>query len=454
MKKIATRLSRSPASRGWARSALALAAGMTILWIAPAGGEAGNNVALMTEFKPLIHETRSSASGLIHPGLTMTKAQLETMQRHVRHGDQPWAAAFEAFSHQERSGTAPHINYQPEWTEILHGPLGKAGNYITFRMAMDADVAFHQVIMWFNTGNEIYRLNALKIIRDYFSIRKVEPHWDSQIRWGVAAYKMCFVAEILRSSDGNSLASQWTEDDQTRLSALLKMGLGLVKGTGYWMNQHGFATMGLMGTAIFLDDRALYEEAVERTTVNALGQPGGRNGSIKWQMRLVTENYQTHEPVKPQVQLVEMVRDEVHPWINVAALSTLAETIYDQGTRVDPVTGKPSQEPDAVDPFAFLDNRLLAGTDYITRFHLGEPITWIPIDMGDHINGDPLKKPRSAGILYNHYKYIKKWDTNDPRFRAVAHFYEANLPEADGGTDFLGNGTLLFTPEEAFGPGR
>jgi hypothetical protein len=440
-------------SQRWGSVALALVAGVAILWIAAAAGEDAPTVPLMTDFTPAIRETRSPASGLIHPGITMTKAQLETMQRHVRHGDQPWASAFEAFSHQERSGLAPHINYQPAWTEILHGALGKTGNYITFRMAMDSDVAFHQVIMWFNTGNETYRLNALKIIRDYFSIQKVEPHWDSQIRWGVAAYKMCFVAEILRASEGNSPASHWTPDDQARLSTLLRMGLGLVKGTGYWMNQHGFATMGLMGTAIFLDDRALYDEAVERTTVNANGQLGGRNGSIKWQMRLVTENYQTHEPVKPQVQLVEMVRDEVHPWINVAALSTLAETIYDQGTKVDPVTGKPSEKPDAVDPFAFLDNRLLAGTDYITRFHLDEPVTWIPIDMGDHINGDPLKKPRSAGILYNHYKYIMKWDTRDPRLRAVAQFYEANLPEADGGTDFLGNATLLFTPEEASAPG-
>jgi hypothetical protein len=408
----------------------------------------GKRSPLITDFTPTLLEMRSGKSGLLHPGITITKAEMETMQRHVRNGDQPWASAFEAFSKNPRSGINPRVNYQPDWTEILHGPLGKAGNFITFRMAMDADVAFHQMIMWFNTGNEIYRHNAIKIVRDYYSIRKVQPHWDSQIRWGVASYKMCLVAELLRCSEGQTEETRWTQDDQDHFSELMKMGQALVMGTGYWMNQHNFATMGLMGTAIFLDDRALYEEAVERTTVNYRGQQGGRNGSIQWQMRMVTENYKSHEKVKPRVQLVEMIRDQAHASLNVYLLSILSQTIYNQGTKVNPETGRADEGSDAVDVFSFLNDRLLAGADYFTRYHLGEPVTWIPIDMGDHINGLPFAKPPVSGILYLHYKYIKKWDTGDPRFHAVAGVYEASIPEGDGGNDMLGNSTLLFTPDE------
>ncbi len=56
---------------------------------------AGKKVSpLLTAFVPNIRQSRSAASGLLHPGIVMTKAQLDTMQRHVRAGDEPWAAAF------------------------------------------------------------------------------------------------------------------------------------------------------------------------------------------------------------------------------------------------------------------------------------------------------------------------------------------------------------------------
>jgi len=409
---------------------------------------------LITDLRPAVREVKSATSGLLHPGLGLSKTQLDTMQRHVRRGDEPWAKAFEAFSKVPRSSITPRIAYQPEWTEIPRGHLGQGGNFITVHMAMDGDVAFHQIIMWYVTGNETYRLNAIKVLRDYFSITKIEPHWDSQIRWGISAYKFCFVADLLQHSDGNTEASRWTNQDQARFAHLMEMGKPLITGAGYWMNQHGFATMGLIGTAMVLDDRTLYEQCVERTTVNSGGQQGGCNGSIKWQMRLVTENAATGERVAmPQVQEVEMARDQGHAWLDPTILSLLCQIIENQGTKVDPETGAASTAANAVDVFSFLDDRLLVGTDYITRYSYGQQVTWIPLVMrdgnppliGEKINGDPRKG--IAGILYNHYKYVKKWDSSNPTFRAIAQAYEAAIPEGDGGTDFPGNSTLFYTPD-------
>ncbi len=409
---------------------------------------------LITDFTPQAHETRDPVSGLLHPGLGLTKTQLDTMQRHVRKGDEPWASAFDAFAKNGRSAPNPRVYYQAGWTEILHGRANETGNFITVRMAMDADVAFHQIVMWYVTGKELYRVNALNVIRNYFSITKVEPHWDSQIRWGIAAYKLCLVEDLLRHTDGNTEASRWTESDQSRFANLMKMGLGLVADPGYWMNQHQFATMGLIGTAVALDDKLLYQKAIERTTVNSAGQQGGRNGSIKWQMRLVTKDAETGQQVDtPQVQVVEMARDQGHAWIDPTALSLLAQVAFNQRTRVDPVSGFPSNDRNAVEVFDFLDNRLLAGADYITRYSFGEAVRWIPVVMsegtppqiGTVIVGPP--RQMTEGILYNYYRYIRKWDREDRRFRAVAHAYESIFPEGDGGTDMQGNATLFYTPD-------
>jgi hypothetical protein len=234
----------------------------------------------------------------------------------------------------------------------------------------------------------------------------------------------------------------------------MKMGLGLVTDPGYWMNQHQFATMGMIGTAVVLDDKLLYRQAIERTTVNSAGQQGGRNGSIKWQMRLVTADANTGKQVDaPQVQVVEMARDQGHAWIDPTALSLLAQVAFNQHTRVDPVSGFPSEGRNAVEVFDFLDNRLLAGADYITRYSFGETVHWIPVVMSEgtppQIGMEIVGPPRqmTEGILYNYYRYIRGWDREDRRFRAVAHAYDSMFPERDGGTDMPGNATLFYTPD-------
>jgi hypothetical protein len=98
-----------------------------------------------------------------------------------------------------------------------------------------------------------------------------------------------------------------------------------------FMNQHQFAEMGTMGRAIFTNNLQLYDEAVEAATVNAAGDQGGRNGSIKQQMRWMTKNERTGAALDPadyHVQAIEMGRDVGHSYADVAGLSTLAQTIY------------------------------------------------------------------------------------------------------------------------------
>ena len=86
--------------------------------------------------------------------------------------------------------------------------------------------------------------------------------------------------------------------------------------------------------------------AVEWTTVNASAENQGRNGSIKQQIRLVTgDNDKTGQPVEPNLQLVEMGRDQPHAEGNIDNLLMMAKTIDFQQTRVDPVSGTVTGSP-------------------------------------------------------------------------------------------------------------
>ena len=49
-------------------------------------------------------------------------------------------------------------------------------DYVGTRANTDSETAFMQAIMWYITGDETYRSNAMTIIRDYSAIQSVVTH--------------------------------------------------------------------------------------------------------------------------------------------------------------------------------------------------------------------------------------------------------------------------------------
>ncbi|MCO7127909.1 hypothetical protein NIE88_19400 [Sporolactobacillus shoreicorticis] len=396
-----------------------------------------------------------------HPGVTMTQQELDNMRDHVRAGDEPWSSAFAKFAADPKAYKNPRIYYEPENDIFIHirGPWAyenyqNPSEYVGDRANIDGATAFKQAIMWYITGDEAYRSSAMYIIRSYSKIQSVAPH--TNFRFATLTYFLAAAADILRYSDTPSQNLKWTYSDTQNLTQAMSLLTVTYDPHTFFMNQHSFSTMGTIGKAIFTNDLKLYEEAVEATTVNSAGDTGGRNGSIKYQMRLMTKNEQTGEALNPanyHVQVIEMGRDVGHSWDDIGGLTTLAQTIYAQGTKVDPETGTVSTKPNAVNPFNFLDDRLLAGTTYMLKYHLGYDVLWTPADSGNGyytaINSsgrgriDPF-----LGILYNYYKYIEKQDMTQEKYKYLATAYEQHMPEGTS-NDFPAAATLLFTPNSA-----
>ena len=429
--------------------------------------------AKLTTFLPNVTESRTATAtvSLIHPGVGVSKALLDNMRDRVRAGDEPWASAFVNFSGIGSSQSAPLIRNtgdNPDYVNIPGGGVGTSGYYVVRNMAQDAHTAWAQTIMWYVTGNEVYRQNAMKLLRNWSQVQSIGSIYDEQIRVSLAVYQFTYAAEILRSSTSNTSAYDWTSDDTTAFVSYLDIMKSKYNRWWHFMNQHGMCTMASMGSAIFRNDANDYALAVQRATTNPeLGtnydftdtaNPQIRNGSILAQIREVTKDVSTGATVPANIQVVEMGRDQAHPYVGLGALSAVAMTSHLQGTKVDPVLGTISSAANSVNLFRFLNHRLLFGANYLTKYNLGFDVTYIPNYTNQSTTGQIAYAPTTSdrgtihstlGILYNYYKYFERrsdMETNEST-RYLAQAFSKIYPEGDS-QDLVGHGVLLYTLDD------
>lgn len=329
-------------------------------------------------------------------------------------------------------------------------------------MAQDADTAYVQTMMWYVTGDEIYRRNAIGLIRRWVDVTAIGAIYDEQIRVSLAVYKFCLAAEILRNSTSNTVPYNWTAADTTAFTNYLTVMQSKHDRFTHFMNQHAMTSTATMAAGIFMNNATMYANAIKRATTNPeLGSdydfysPTGahnRDGSIKGQIRELTRDVVTGATVPANIQLVEMGRDQSHPYLTISLISSVALTAYFQGTEVDPVGGEISTATNNVGVFDFLNHRLLAGANYLTKYNLGYSVTWVPCyQSGTAIYSEIAGADRgrifpALGIIYAYYKYIARrvdLETNEGS-RYLVDAFNAIYPEGES-QDLMGDGVLLFT---------
>ncbi|MNC33253.1 hypothetical protein D3C75_816390 [compost metagenome] len=106
--------------------------------------------------------------------------------------------------------------------------------------------------------------------------------------------------------------------------------------------------------------------------------------------RLVDTDVLTGEPVNPpRVQHVEMGRDQAHGAGDLVKAEILGRLLEAQTTKVDSVDGTVSTASNAVNVYAFLDDRMLKTADYFARFMLGYDTPWTPVAAHTDPDGNP-----------------------------------------------------------------
>ncbi|MEI6656854.1 MAG: hypothetical protein WCP45_18965, partial [Verrucomicrobiota bacterium] len=321
-------------------------------------------------------------NGFVHPGVGLTKEMLETARAQLLAGKEPWVSGYIQMTRHRYAGKGTRA--RNESTSRPGEPDTDALNSegINARVNMDGERAQQQALMYYFTGDEVYRANALGIVRVWSKMDPAKYAGDYHISAGWAVRMMVVAAELLRSTDCENPALVWSADDTARLTRnfidpMIQHSMG---SNGYFMNQHNFPLMGAMAAYIFTSQREGYNQRVEWFTVNRTAENQGMSGAIKQLARLVEKDDKTGKSLaKPVVQLAEMGRDQAHAAEDINLFVAIADLMMAQGTKVDPVAGTVSTAPNAVGPFEFLHDRILAAADYFCRFMLGYDTPWTPI---------------------------------------------------------------------------
>jgi len=364
--------------------------------------------------KVQIHKTE--VNGFVHPGIGLTKEMLEDARAQVMAKREPWYSGFLKFA--ANPGAAKTVSSRNQSKTNPTRPEVDAfdSGSVEGRLKGDSGTALRQVLMYWFTGDPVYRANALRIVRLWSKMdpAKFKAYHEVYIHCSFAFKDMMVVAELLRSMDSPNPELAWTEKDTADFSNnyVIPGVTEFFNGNGWFMNQNGYAYAPAIAGAIFRSDAQDYAMRVERFMVNKTGPNKGSSFSIKDLARLVDTNALTGEKVaNPQVQITEMGRDQAHAGDDLTIFTTIVRILNSQGTKVDPVTGIPSKAADAVGPYEFLNDRILAAADHFCRFMLGFDTPWIPTPSDIARDGTVRQVyPRIADNYRGRIRQHDMWD--------------------------------------------
>ncbi len=359
---------------------------------------------------------KAEVNGFVHPGIGLNKEMLEDVRAQVLAKRDPWYSGFVKLASSPRSSknvaSANRSKADPTRPEMD----AFANGAVEGRLKTDSDVALRQTLMYWFTGDETYRANAMRIVRLWSKMdpAKFKAYNEVYIHCSFAFKDMIMVAELLRGMDSPNRELAWTEEDTAAFSKnfVIPGVTNFFDYNGWFMNQNGFAYAPAIAGAIFRSDPQDFAKRVERFTVNKEGPNKGSSFSIQDLARLVDTDALTGEKVAhPQVQITEMGRDQAHAGDDMTIFTTIARILNSQGTKVDPVDGTPSKAPDAVGPYEFLNDRILAAADHFCRFMLGYDTPWIPTPSNIAPDGTVRQiYPRIADNYRGRIRQHRMWD--------------------------------------------
>lgn len=307
--------------------------------------------------------------GFLHPGGLHTQADFDRVKRLLKQGNQKVAQAMSTLRGDQFSQST-YTTYPTE--QIKRGVAGDE-NYMNAARAGAA--AYQNALRWKIDGTKANADNAVRILNSWANTTKlVTGNSNAALALGIYGYEFAQAAELMRDYEG------WNRDDfQTFRQWMLKVwypGIigflrnryGTWENSGkwwrapghYWSNWGLCNAMALMTIGVLCDDVFIYNQALSFIKYDQVGtftDPRTANPILNdglnefWGNLIVTTTESELETgaYGKLGQMQESGRDIGHATMACGLAVDIAHMAWNQGD----------------DLFAYMDNRLAAGVEYI-----------------------------------------------------------------------------------------
>jgi hypothetical protein len=266
-----------------------------------------------------------------HPGVLVSKPQLDFMRAKVNAGEQPWRGAY----NQMMGHSFASLSRVPKPREVVECGSYSNPNYGCTDEREDALAAYTLSLAWYVTRDDRYAAKAIEVMDAWSATIRDHTNSNAPLQTAWAGSSWPRAAEIIKHVYGN-----WPNSG--RFATMLRdvylpeIVNGRPKTNGNWELSMMEATLGI---SVFLEDRAVYDRAVSiyRTRMPAyvylttdgalpLAPPGS---GIDTRDEIIAYWYGQSTFVNGVSQ--ETCRDFGHTGFGLAAAAHIAETAHHQG---------------------------------------------------------------------------------------------------------------------------
>jgi hypothetical protein len=285
--------------------------------------------------------TLAAPATFTHPGVLVSRPQLDFVRSKVNAGAQPWKAAYDQMM---KSSYASLTRTAKPRAVVECGPYSNPNNGCTDERE-DAIAAYTLALAWYVTRDSRYANKAIEIMNAWSAVITDHTNSNAPLQTGWAGSTWPRAAEIIRYT-----YTGWTATAVNRFATMLRNVYlpKVINGS----NSNGNWELSMMeaavGISVFLEDRTSYDKAIARfrgrtaayvylSTDGALPN-GPPNSSIDTPAEII--DYWQGQSTFVDGLAQETCRDFTHTGYGISAISHIAETTRIQNQDFYPEIGE------------------------------------------------------------------------------------------------------------------
>ncbi|MFC6598063.1 alginate lyase family protein [Kitasatospora paranensis] len=281
--------------------------------------------------------TAAAPAAFAHPGVLVSRSQLDFVRGRVQAGAQPWKAAYD----QMHASGYDSLNRTPKPRAVVECGSYSNPDYGCTDEREDAIAAYTLALDWYITRDSRYAQKAIQLMDAWSGTLKDHTNSNAPLQSAWSASTWPRAAEIIRYT-----YSGWPADKIDRFGTMLRNVYlpKVVNGSRSNGNWELSMTEATIGIAVFLNDRTVYDKAVTTfrgrvpayiylTTDGALPKTAPGSG-LDTRDKII--NYWQGQSTFVNGLTQETCRDLTHTGYAISAIAHVAETSRIQGQDLYP----------------------------------------------------------------------------------------------------------------------